>query len=40
VRAADLDQLKNALGDVEKAKQILREKAEKIFNSKNSGNSE
>ncbi len=36
VRAPELDQLKDALGDVEKAKQLLREKAEKIFKGKKS----
>jgi len=35
VRAPELDQLKDALGDVEKAKKILREKAEKILKGKN-----
>ncbi len=36
VRAPELDQLKDALGDVEKAKQLLREKAEKILKGKKS----
>ncbi len=36
VRVPELDQLKDALGDVEKAKQLLREKAEKIFKGKKS----
>jgi len=36
VRAPELDQLKDALGDVEKAKQVLREKAKKILKGKKS----
>ncbi len=36
VRAPELDQLKDALEEVEKAKQLLREKAEKIFKGKKS----
>ncbi len=36
VRAPELDQLKDALGDVEKAKQILKRKAEKILKGKTS----
>ncbi len=36
VRAPELDQLKDALEEVEKAKQLLREKAEKILKSKKS----
>jgi len=36
VRAPELDQLKDALEEVEKAKQLLREKAEKILKGKKS----
>ena len=36
VRAPELDQLKDALRDVEKAKQVLKDKAEEILKSKKS----